>query len=62
MSKVTVYRFKVFSVILGEGKLSPHYATPEAIKAIEGAVQLSESIDIEASMLDGNGMYKPKEE
>ena len=62
MPKVTVYRFKVFDIISGESISPPEYATLEAIKEAKGVVIRENSIQVEASMLDGNGMYKLKEE
>ena len=62
MEKITVYRFAKFDIESGEMKVSSLYATLDAIKAIEGSVIRENPIEIEASMLDGNGMHKPKTE
>ena len=62
MSKVTVHQFNKFDIISGEMKKSPSYATLAVIKEIKGSVIDGSSIEIEESMLDGNGMYKPKAE
>jgi len=62
MSKVTVHQFNKFDIISGEMKKSPSYATLTVIKEIKGSVIDGSSIEIEESMLDGNGMYKSKAE
>jgi hypothetical protein len=62
MSKVTVHQFKTFDVISGETKKSASYATLAVIKEIKGTLIEGSFIEIEESMLDGNGMYKPKAE
>jgi hypothetical protein len=60
MAKVIVFRFKMFDIIDGNFKESPSYATLETIQRIGGTVIEGSGIEIEESMLDGNGMYKPK--
>jgi hypothetical protein len=53
MAGVTVYRFKVYSAGVGDGLLSPRYATLDAIKKIRGAKPLMEQwIEIDSTRLD----------
>ena len=62
MAKITVYRFKKFDIIKGEFITSPSYANLEMIKEFGCVAITDDSIEIDASMMDGNGMYKPREE
>lgn len=62
MSKVTVYRWKKLDMKIGEGRLTGYYASLQSIKEFGGIALEETGIEIEETMLDGNRMYKPKEE
>lgn len=62
MSKVTVHRLKKFYINSGQEVVSKFYATRQAIEQFGGTFIEGSAIDIEESMLDGNGRYRPKAE
>ena len=62
MSKITVHRFKKFDIVQGVEIESAYYATAESIKQFEAAAIAGSAIEIDGSMLDSYGRYKPKEE
>lgn len=60
MAKITVYRIKKFDIIRGEFTTSPSYANLEMIERFGCVALMYDFIEIEAAMIDGNGMYEPK--
>jgi hypothetical protein len=62
MSKVTVHRFKVFEINSGQEVVSKFYATRQAIEQFKGVLIEGSAIEIEESMLDGNGRYRSNAE
>lgn len=59
MARVTVYNFKKFDIVRGEQILSRHKATHDWIVK-EGAEAVSGTAEeVDASLLDDNGLYLP---
>jgi hypothetical protein len=63
MSKVRVYRFEAYDIEYDEWKRSRRYATEEAIAALGGRLVPDSGAEVDASVLDTNGMtprdYQP---
>jgi hypothetical protein len=60
MARVNVFQFKKWSQESGAYVLSERLATREAIKASSELVLVPEgSLEIDSSLLDGNGMTRP---
>ena len=57
MAKAKVFSFTVFDIVSGDNKLSPTMATRSALERIPTAsIQPGSRIEIDAALLDGNGM------
>ncbi|MGH8184656.1 MAG: hypothetical protein ACREPH_13445 [Rhodanobacteraceae bacterium] len=62
MSKVTVYRFKVWDVSKDEYIISPRAAPMDLIKRQRWQPLMKIAIEVESSALDHDGMYWPNAE
>jgi hypothetical protein len=52
MSKVVIYRFRVYDIVRGESIVSTRWATPQAIKRARGEAILSTPMEVDASVVD----------
>ena len=55
MSKIKVYKFKVWDQKEGENRIAPRMGTPQFIKMSGGTIIDGTETEIDASMVDGNG-------
>lgn len=61
MANVTVYAFTAYDIETDKDDHRPVKATREKIKTLAGAVIIEASAEeIDASLLDGQGFYRPK--
>ncbi len=56
MTKVTVYRFRLYDISTDENRQSRRWATLKAIERICGEVLKDTETEVDASVLDSNGM------
>jgi hypothetical protein len=60
MSKVTVYRYRIWNFATGRNVWMPHMATLETIRRLNGLADMTSATQVEESALDASG-YLPAE-
>jgi hypothetical protein len=59
MARVTVCRFKVYDIVRGESLVEPRWAMRETIGRIQGATVIEPCIEIDETLLNGDGFTRP---
>jgi hypothetical protein len=60
MSKVTVYNYRIYDGANDTNDIRPVKATAEAIERFKGMIVEGTAETIDASLLDGQGVYRPE--